>query len=179
MARARTTYVHGHPTTFNLYRITVSEPPLTFHGSSIRLGRQLMCALSRITPPGTSIELHRVENPLGQHRVPWSTVIYDRSRFTRRAKSFIYGDPPPQPIELLDIAYGAAHSFTPPQKRKTYVKIVDRFFPYLIQSDLAPLLDYVFMSRTELSLGLQLAKEQGRLGRPKSQPIDNATKTAT
>ena len=151
---------------FNLYRISISNPPIILYGSAKKRSGNLMMSLSRLIPPDSIIALARVENVIGRHFVPWSTVIYDRSRFTRYQKSFFYSGPPPATIETLDQMSGRAHQFTPKEKRKTYMRVLERY-PYLEPMDLTPLMDYVFMTRSELTFGREMARNAGRLGRPR------------
>ena len=169
MGRSSTSYQAGYERSIKLYRITISSPQLTFYGTNLKQGRQLMQSLARMVPSTADVELAEVEHPVAPHLTPWSEIIWDKSKFTVRRKFRVgqwYSGAPPRTIEMLDVMEGCAQMYTPKEKERTYRKVVARH-AYINPADLTQLADYIFAKRSELPLGRSIAQDRKRLGRPK------------
>jgi hypothetical protein len=148
-----------------LYRIT-TEPQQVWYLTCKRRAIVLANAFSRIISPEHDVVVDAVTTvPAlsglngGPFTQPPTPYVVDRKTQTRWRK--------PQPFqgylnttrEVYRVE-GRGHLFTPAEKRKTYVRTLQRYIDRRFYIDLAPLTDLVMLNRTELPLGRWLQSQK-------------------
>jgi hypothetical protein len=148
-----------------LYRLTTHPDQLWYSSCKRRIIR-FAHAMGRIISPEHDIVVEEVttDPPLiglngGPAVQPLLPFVIDRQTQTRRKRPEAFQGTI-TPTKEVHCEAGRGHMFTPAEKRKTYQRTLQYHVKREHYMALAPLIDLVFLNRTELPMGRWLQSQK-------------------